>query len=297
MLKLDPHARPLPLDDSYAKCVEIAKTRARNFHFAFSVLPAQRYRAICALYAYSRLADDLSDDQSDPARALEGSRAWRAAFDAALSGETGAHPILPAVADTMQRYRIPPVYMHELVTGTEMDAHKKRYQTWDETYQYCYRVASVIGMMTVHVFGFTDPRAIPLAEKTGIAFQMTNILRDLKEDAGRDRLYLPLEDLRAHGVGEADLLACRDTPALRALVRSEVERTKKYYGAGRELLPLIEAESRDALGSLVAIYQRLLAEIERRQYDVLSKRVSLSKAEKLRLAAGVAWKQFLRLGS
>jgi phytoene synthase len=152
-------------------------------------------------------------------------------------------------------------------------------------------------MMTVHVFGFTDPRAIPLAEKTGIAFQMTNILRDLKEDAGRDRIYLPLEDLRTHGVSEADLLASRDTPALRALVRSEVERTKKYYADGRALLPLIEAESRDALGSLVAIYQRLLEEIERRKYDVLSKRVSLSKAEKLRLAAGVAWKQFLRLGS
>ena len=284
------------LEESYTRCIEITKDRARNFHFAFSVLPKERYRGICALYAFSRLADDISDDEQDPRKALAESQAWRAALDEALAGNTSAHPVLPAVADTFQRYKIPPRYMHDLITGTEMDAHKKRYETWDETYLYCYRVASVIGMMTIHVFGFTDSKAIPLAEKTGIAFQMTNILRDLKEDAGRDRIYLPLEDLRAHGVTESELLAAKDTPAIRRLVKAEVERAKGCYRQARELVPLIEAESRDALGSLVAIYQRLLEEIERRDYDVLTRRVSLSKAEKLRLAAGVAWKQILRLG-
>src|SRR5205823_3021990 len=133
-----------------------------------------------------------------------------------------------------------------------------------DTYQYCYRVASVIGMMTVHVFGFTGSKqaAMDLAERTGIAFQMTNILRDLAEDSGRDRIYLPLEDLRAHGVSEAEMLASKKTPALVKLVQAEVERTKDYYKSGRELVPLIEAESRNALGSLVAIYQSLLVEIE-----------------------------------
>jgi phytoene synthase len=127
----------------------------------------------------------------------------------------------------------------------------------------------------------------------GIAFQMTNILRDLSEDAGRDRIYLPQEDLRAHQVSEAELLASKKTPALLKLVQFEVERTKEYYKSGRELLPLIEDESRNALGSLVAIYQSLLVEIERRDYDVWSKRVSLSTAQKMSLAAGFAWKKFL----
>jgi phytoene synthase len=290
-------ASPVSLEESYAQCIAVTKERAANFHFAFQVLPKPRYRGICALYAFSRLADDISDDDSNAERALKNSRAWRKSFDDALAGDTSSHPILPAVADTMQRYNIPPVYMHDLITGTEMDAHKKRYEKWDETYLYCYRVASVIGMMTIHVFGFTDPKAIPMAEKTGIAFQMTNILRDLKEDAGLGRIYLPLEDLRAHGVDEAQLLAAKDSPELRKLVKFEVERAQGYYEHSRELLPLIESESRDALGSLVAIYGRLLQEIERREYDVLTERVSLSTAEKLKLAAGFAWKKFLRIGS
>jgi len=285
------------VEESFARCVEVTRERARNFHFAFSVLPKPRYQGICALYAFSRLADDMSDDESDPQKALASSRAWRAAFDRALAGDPSGHAILPAVAETMRRYEIPPAYMHELIAGTEMDAHTRRYEKWDDTYLYCYRVASVIGMMTIHVFGFTDPRAIPLAEKTGIAFQLTNILRDLGEDAGRDRIYLPLEDLRAQGVPESELLAAKDTPAIRRLVEAEVERARLYYQSGRELVPLIVPESRDALGSLVAIYQRLLEEIARRGFDVLSERVTLSNAEKLRLAAGVAWKQFLRLGS
>lgn len=297
------------LEESYAQCIAVTKRRARNFHYAFSVLPQERYRSICALYAFTRTADDLSDDESDPRKALAAARAWREAFDRALAADfsaaaaapgraaidAAAHGVLPAVADTMARYRIPAEYMHELIAGTEMDARQKRYETWEDTYLYCYRVASVIGMMTIHVFGFTEQRAIPLAEKTGIAFQMTNILRDLKEDAGRGRIYLPLEDLRAQGVSEEELLAARNSPALRRLVKFEAERAKRYYAAGRELLPLIASESRDALGSLVAIYQRLLEEIERREYDVFSRRVSLSKAVKLRLAAGFAWKKFLRV--
>ncbi|MCY3018580.1 MAG: phytoene/squalene synthase family protein [Planctomycetota bacterium] len=302
--RLTPHAASL--EDSYAQCVELTRTRARNFHFAFSILPKDRYRAICALYAFTRTADDFSDDEADPRKALAASQAWRAAFERAMAGDFSAaarrgagerHCILPAVADAMHRYKIPPQYMHDLITGTEMDARQARYETWEDTYRYCYHVASVIGMMTIHVFGFEDKRAIPLAEKTGIAFQMTNILRDLAEDARRSRIYLPLEDLRAHGVSEAAVLAVKDSPAMRRLVKFETERAKTYYAAGRELVPLIAAESRDALGSLVAIYQRLLEEIERRDYDVLSRRVSLSKAEKLRLAAGFAWKKFLRIGS
>jgi phytoene synthase len=289
------------LDDSYARCIEITKTRASNFHFAFTVLPRERYRGICALYAFTRLADDFSDDETDPQKALAASAAWRTAFDDALAGRfadvepASPHAVLPAVADTMRQFKIEPRYMHELITGTEMDARQNRCETWADTYRYCYHVASVIGIMTIHVFGFTEPRAVKLAEETGIAFQMTNILRDLVEDAGRGRIYLPLEDLRQHGVSEAEVLAGKDSPALRKLVRFELERAKRYYAAGRELVPLIAPESRNALGSLVAIYQRLLEEIERRDCDVFTERVSLSTAEKMKLAAGFAWRQFLRL--
>ena len=276
---------PAALEKSYKSCIEVTKARAANFHFAFKVLPNERYRGICALYAFSRIADDISDDEPNPEIALVKSRAWRDSFDQALAGNSDSHPILAAVADTMMKFKIPPVYMHELITGTEMDAQQKRYETWKDSYLYCYRVASVIGMMTIHVFGFTDPKAILLAEQTGIAFQMTNILRDLVEDGTRDRIYLPLEDLRAHEIPESELLAARNSPLLRKLVKFELERTKAYYSGCDELIPMIVPESRKAMAGLIAIYRRLLDEIERREYDVFSKRVSLSTVEKLKLAS------------
>jgi len=287
----------LSLEESYALCDKITAERARNFHFAFSVLPKERYKGICALYSFTRTADDLSDDENDPGKALENARRWRETFDAALAGDTSRHAIMPAVADTFARCKIPPEFMHDLITGTEMDARQNRYPAWADTYLYCYRVASVIGMMTIHVFGFDDPRAIPLAEKMGIAFQMTNILRDIKEDAERNRIYLPLEDLAARGISEAQFLACENTPALRKLIQFETDRAWAHYEEGQALIPMIYPESRDALGSLVAIYKRLLEEIKRRDYDVFSKRVSLSATEKLSLAAGMAWKKFLKFGS
>ena len=290
-------AATVSLEDSYALCDKITADRAKNFHFAFSILPRERYKSICALYAFTRTADDLSDDESDPLKALENSRQWRETFDAALSGDTSRHPIMPAVADTFRKYDIPPLYMHELIAGTEMDARQKRYEKWSDTYLYCYRVASVIGMMTIRVFGYNGENALPLAEKMGIAFQMTNILRDLKEDAGRDRIYLPLEDLKSHGISEQTMLACQDSAPLRKLVEFETQRALALYEEGLPLIPMIVPESRDALGSLVAIYKRLLEEIKRREYDVFSSRVSLSKAEKLSLAAGLAWKKFLKFGS
>jgi phytoene synthase len=276
------------LDESYARCIEITKKRARNFHFAFQVLPPAPYKGICALYAFARRADDFSDDDGDPARALASACRFRAAFDRALEGDLSGDPIFPAVAETVRKHKIPREYFHELIAGTEMDATIRRYQTWEDTYRYCYRVASVVGLMTIHVFGFSGAEALPLAERTGIAFQVTNILRDIKEDAGRNRIYLPLEDLARHGVSEADVLAARDSPAFRALVRFEVARAREYYRAGDELLPLIGAKCRPALAALVTIYGRLLEEIARRGYDVFSKRVSLSAAEKLRLAGRFA---------
>jgi 15-cis-phytoene synthase len=303
----------MTLEQSYERCVAVTRERAANFHHAFTILPQPRYRGICALYAFTRMADDISDDEPDPAKALANSAAWRAAFDRAMAGDfdaplgietRGANgealaeaAILPAVADTMKTYRIPVEYMHELITGTEMDGRQSRYENWDDTYLYCYRVASVIGMMTIHVFGFSDPKAVALAEKTGIAFQMTNILRDLTEDAQRNRIYLPLEDLRRFNVAEEELLAGKDSPKLRELVHFETDRAMEFYKAAPELVPLILDESRDAMSTLVGIYQRLLKKIEARKYDVFSERVSLSKGEKAALVAEFAWKKIRNFGN
>lgn len=284
----------MPLEDSYARCIEVTRERAQNFHFAFQVLPKVQYRGICALYAFARLADDYSDDEADPQAALAKAREWRAVFDRAVAGDPSGHAVMPAVADTVKRCKIPAEYFHELIAGTEMDATILRYKTWDDSYRYCYRVASVIGLMTIHVFGFKCQEAIPLAEKTGIAFQLTNILRDIKEDADRGRIYLPLEDLARHAVKEEDLMAGLDTPAFRALVKFEVDRAKEYYQAGDDLLPMIHAECRPALAALVSIYGRLLDEMEHRDYDVLSRRVSLSAAEKLRLAGRLVAQTWLK---
>jgi phytoene synthase len=293
------------LEDSYRRCVEVAREKAKHFHYGFKLLSdPKRYQGICALYAFARLADDFSDDDEDSERALANSRRWREAFDRAMGGEPDADPILPAVVDTVTRYRIPVQYFHELIAGTAMDATIKRYASWEDTYRYCYRVASVIGMMTIHVFGFREPEgseqpgtadACSLAERTGIAFQLTNILRDISEDAGRGRIYLPREDLDRFGVSERQVLAGEDTPAFRALVRFEVDRAKGYYESAPRLVPLIERGSRRALEVLVTIYRRLLEEIERRDYDVLSERVTLSASEKARLAGGAAIKTLLKI--
>jgi phytoene synthase len=284
----------MTLAESYSYCVALTKRTARNFHYAFSVLPPERYRGICALYAFARISDDISDEEADRQKALAATQAWRSAFDRALAGDERPEPVWPALLDTLRRYQIPAEYLHELITGTEMDARQNRYEKWEDARLYCYRVASVVGMMTVHVLGFTDKKIIPLAEKLGLAFQLTNILRDLKEDAARNRIYLPLEDLRGQGVSEAEVLAARPTPALLRLVKFEAARARAFYEEGQQVVPLIEPESRNALRCLVAIYSRLLGKIELNN-DVWSRRAGLSAAEKTWLALGFAFRRFLRM--
>ena len=285
--------KAVALEDSYARCIEMTRERAKNFHRAFQVLPKERYKGICALYAFARLADDFSDEEADAEKALRAAQRWREALDRALEGDPSGHAVFPAVADTVKTRGINPDYLRELIAGTEMDASIKRYATFEgpnSTYRYCYLVASVVGLMTIHVFGFEGQgtpqakRALELAERTGIAFQLTNILRDIKEDSGRDRIYLPLEDLKRFDLSEAEILSAQDSRKFRALVQFELERAKEYYKAGHELTPLIEKESRPAMNVLVAIYERLLDEIARRDFDVLSKRVSLSTFEKMKIA-------------
>ena len=194
---------------SYAECRRVARASASNFYYAFFMLPQAKRDALCALYAFMRLVDDVSDTVGSAADKQRGLARWRAALDAAVAGDVSSHPILPAFADTIERFQIPPRYFHDLISGAEMDLTVGEYATFDRLREYCYRVAGTVGLTCLHVFGFDDPHAPDLAEKLGIAFQLTNILRDVPKDYEMGRVYLPLEDLAQFGVRPEDSCARR----------------------------------------------------------------------------------------
>ncbi len=285
----------LVIERAYATCRAIAKREAKNFYYAFVALPEPRRNAICAIYAFMRKADDLADDES---RSREQRRldldAWLAQWHAASSGIDTSDPVFIAVRDAVQRFAIPARLLDELVSGTTMDLENSAgephtYETFDDLYRYCYFVASVVGLVCIRIFGYTDPRAEKLAEETGIAFQLTNILRDVAEDAERNRVYLPLEDLAAHHVTVNELLhRKRGTPPTaneRALLAEIAHRAEHYYRSAAALLPLIDPESRPALWVLVRIYRGLLRRIRRADFDVFSRRISVPTFQKLEILA------------
>lgn len=265
--------------ESYAYCTAVARKRARNFYYSFVLLSKPQRDAICAMYAFMRYCDDLSDDapQADRAGAIA---QWRHELDAALAGRYSGHPVWPAFHDAVERYRIPHEYFHEMIEGVSSDLEPRQIQTFDELYAYCYQVASVVGLTIIHIFGFESPDALELAERCGIAFQLTNILRDVREDAGMGRIYLPAEDLKRFGVAKEALAAVETTPELRELLRFEAQRAQSYYEAGWALVPLVSRESRASLWALIEIYHRLLKRIERSGFDVLRTRISVPAAEK-----------------
>jgi phytoene synthase len=280
------------LAESYATCRAIAKREAKNFYYAFVALPAPRRNAICAIYAFMRQADDLADDESlsreERRRRLD---AWLADWRSVCHGGDSSNPVFLAVRDATERFEIPLNLLDELVAGVTMDLGQDAsgavdtYATFADLYRYCYLVASVVGLVCIRIFGYTDPRAEKLAEETGIAFQLTNILRDVTEDAARNRVYLPLEDLAAHGVPLDSLLhraaSAPPTTNERALVASFARRADDYYQSAQKLLPLIHRESRPALWVLVSIYHALLKRIEQADYDVFTRRASVPTAQKL----------------
>ena len=297
----------LTLDRAYAACRAIAKSEAKNFYYASVALPLPRRNAICAIYAFMRHADDLADDESfscDERRVRLD--AWLAAWRAVCQGGETADPVFLAVRDATERFSIPLDLLDELVAGVTMDLKPAvsdapdTYATFADLYRYCYLVASVVGLVCIHIFGYKDASAEKLAEETGIAFQLTNILRDVAEDAERNRVYLPLEDLAAHGVSLDSLLhRAPGTPLTaseRALFAAIAQRAEDFYRSAQALLPLIDAESRPALWVLVTIYHGLLKRIERADYDVFSHRASVPMPQKLAiLAVGLARMTLARL--
>jgi 15-cis-phytoene synthase len=268
---------PSEIERSYDYCRRVARKRAKNFYYSFLLLSAQQRKAMCAIYAFMRYCDDLSDEPGATRAAME---RWRGELEEALEGRFSGHPVWPAFHHTVRRFGIPHDYFREMIAGVASDLEPRRIETFDELYRYCYQVASVVGLTIIHIFGFDTRRALPLAEKCGIAFQLTNILRDIREDAERERIYLPREDLCRFDVSGEDLRSGKHTEAFVRLMRFEAARARSYYEESMPLLDLVHPRSRSSLWALITIYSRLLERIERTGYDVLSRRVRLSALEK-----------------
>ncbi|MBZ5629942.1 MAG: phytoene/squalene synthase family protein [Acidobacteriia bacterium] len=300
-----PRVAPLQLRTAYGICRHITRKAARNFYYAFLVLPRRKRDALSAVYAFMRQADDISDDpQLTPEDKRLKLNAWLDSLHRAVAGEPTDDPVLMAVADSQRRFKIPTELLETLVYGTAMDVPwpgrqqpmadgpQVLYQTFDDLYNYCYHVASVVGLVCIYVFGYRDPAAEDLAERCGVAFQLTNIIRDVKEDAAMGRIYLPRQDLDRCGIGASMFRAPRPT-LFRPLLEMEAERARQYYVSGRQLIAYVDEDSQPALWTLVEIYSRLLAKIADRNYDVFTERVCLSTGEKLRVLTKGMWRRIV----
>ncbi len=278
----------MTVPESYAFCEGVAKSQAKNFYVTFLLLKPEQRQAMCAIYAFMRYCDDLSDDAGIADRAAAIAR-WSDDLHAALAGKAPDNPIWPAFVDSVERFKIPHQYFDDMITGVSSDLEPRRVQTFDELYRYCYHVASVVGLTIIHVFRFESPQALELAEKCGIAFQLTNILRDVREDADNDRIYWPAEDLQRFGVAPEDLRRTTLTPALKKMLAFEAQRARAYYEESRPLIELVSPGSRASLRALIGIYSRLLEKIVAADYDVLSQRVRVPNWEKFWILFRSRW--------
>lgn len=285
---------PSQLAVAYSVCRGITRSRAKNFYYGFLVLPKRKRRALCAVYAFMRRCDDIADDPSLPVRdRRQKLELWLNEFHAAQGGQPTDDPILLALTDAQRRFGIPAGLLDALAFGTAMDVDEDpdrpataglqvQYGSFEDLQRYCYNVASVVGLVCIRIFGYNTPEAEPLAERCGLAFQLTNIIRDVKEDAALGRVYLPGKDLAEFGISVTDI-ASIDAARLRPLLELEAQRAFENYRAADELIPLINEDSQPALWVLVTIYRSLLEKIVRLNYDVFTRRVSLSVGEKLKI--------------
>lgn len=265
-----------------------AKSRT-NFYYSFSMLPRDEREAMNTVYAFCRTIDDLVDetdenaDGADVVRQRERLDMWRREVERCYSGES-SHPLLLPLSKVVQRFRIPKQYFLTLIDGMEMDLVKRRYQTFEELREYCYSVASVVGLMCIEIFGYKYDETRDYAVNLGIALQLTNILRDIKADKEKGRIYLPQEDMELFGVQEYDILLEQDSPRLKRLLAYEAERARSFYYAARNQLHKDERKTMVAAEIMDAIYFRLLQKIELGNFDVFHRRVTVSTPHKLLIA-------------
>jgi phytoene synthase len=286
------------LSHAYAVCRGISRRAAKNFYYGFMVLPAEKRNALSAVYAFMRHADDISDEPGvDPLLKRQKLNEWLEAAKTVFTGKPTDDPVLMALGDAQKKFKIPPELFEKLVYGTSLDldippasaeAPAILCNTFDDLKQYCYYVASVVGLVCIRIFGYEDSKAEFLAEDCGLAFQLTNIIRDVKEDASMGRIYIPEEDMARTNLTAANFSSSllkdpAQAQQLRPALEYEAERARKYYESAKWLMELIEEDSRAALWVLVEIYSRLLQKITDRNYDVLTERVRLTLWEKLKV--------------
>ncbi len=286
---------PPQLVMAYSVCKGITRQNAKNFYYGFLVLPRRKREALCAVYAFMRRCDDIADDPKlTPPERRQQLDTWLDALHRAQQGQPTDDAILLALTDAQRRYAIPAGLLDELAHGTAMDVEESdvpqptngiavQYKTFEDLRLYCYRVASVVGLVCVHIFGYRDPAAEPLAERCGLAFQLTNIIRDVKEDASMGRVYLPEEDLAKSGLSVSDVLSLTDPVRLRPVLILEADRAREFYASGDQLIAYVAEDSQPALWVLINIYRGLLEKIALKQYDVLTAKVALNTWEKLRI--------------
>jgi phytoene synthase len=272
------------LDAAYSACASMTRAASTNFYYAFLTLPHDKRRAIYATYAFCRLCDDIVDEPERRAGAAvelqEAKESLRSAYDGNPSGH-----IWTALADARERFGIDREHFAAVIEGCEMDLTKTRYETFDELVEYCKRVASAVGLVCIEVCGYDDPRAVGYAVELGIAMQLTNVIRDVAEDAENGRIYLPQEDLEKFGYTEADLMGQVVNDNLRSLIKFEVDRARTYFDRGRRLFPLLDRRSRACPQAMAEVYVSLLDHVVAADYDVISQRVSLSGRAKLAMVA------------
>ena len=274
------------IDASYAASRQAARLSGSNFYPSFLLLPSAKRRAMEALYAFMRRTDDLVDNNLPLDQRRRAIDQWRTEVEAALGGgPDSAQPLLPAVADTVDRFEIPTEHLFAVIDGVEMDLDRHGYETFDELADYCHRVASAVGMVSIYVWGFDGPEAFEPARQCGLALQLTNILRDLKEDAAEGRVYLPAEDLRRCGYTPDDLAAGVVDQRFLRLVKIQTDRARSLYREGAELIYRLHPDGRRIFGMLIDVYYRLFLQIERDPAQVFRRRVQLSRRRKLMLAA------------
>ena len=312
------------IETAYEYCEELTRIEAGNFYHSFKYLPNEARQAICAYYAFCRRADDIADGDyvdsfpggsSDNPESVEyrahieklsGSSPvvardhyddrmsqlfyYRKKLSSAYGQVTSTDPIFIALKDTIRRYNIPRQLLDDMISGMEDDFHRNRYETFEDLYSYCYRVASTVGLVCIEIYGYSELEAREFSEAWGIFMQLTNIIRDVTEDAERDRIYLPMEDLRRYGISESDVKSGAELlnhPGWKPFVQEYIERAETYRDKAFKLLPLLDRQSRYSPAAMMAFYESILKKINKKDGDVFTERVQLSKAEKISLAAYV----------
>jgi phytoene synthase len=269
-------------------CQQKAAASGSSFYYSFLFLPKERRRAITALYAFCREVDDVVDETSDSQLAATKLAWWRTEVANMFAGNP-QHPVTRALLPFAEKFALDKEKLGDIIDGMEMDLTQTRYLDWPGLERYCYRVAGVVGLLAAGIFGYRDPRTLEYAKNLGIAFQMTNIVRDVGEDARKNRIYLPMDDLKRFGVPAADILNARESPAFQALMKYEAERAKSYYAKAFSALPAEDRKAQRAGLIMAAIYRTLLDEIERDGFHVLARRTSLTPLRKF----WIAWRTWI----